>query len=108
MAEGNSACQIDLQILRKPSERRNIWFAKPAKTIGSFGSVQHCRRLGKEQQIELCAIYKITRGSLFELETQIIISKELNFISDPEFSEIMELIAEESKMLNSFIKSISQ
>ena len=51
---------------------------------------------------------KIARGSLFELETQIIISKELNFIGKDEFDEIIDLITEESKMLNAFIKSIEK
>lgn len=51
---------------------------------------------------------KISRGSLFELETQIIIAKELNYISENQFEEISDLITEESKMLNAFMKSISK
>ena len=47
-----------------------------------------------------------SRGSLLELETQIIIAKELNFISMISFNTIQGLITEESKMLNAFIKSI--
>ena len=50
---------------------------------------------------------KIARGSLLELETQIIISKELNLISEDTFDKIINLITEENKMLNAFIKSIS-
>lgn len=51
---------------------------------------------------------RISRGSLFELETQIIIARELNFIDETKFNEIIELITEESKMLNAFIKSLSK
>lgn len=51
---------------------------------------------------------KYSRGSLLELETQIIIAKELNFISTESFSKIQNLITEESKMLNAFIKSIDK
>ncbi len=51
---------------------------------------------------------KIARGSLFELETQIIIAKELNFLTEIRYKEIIELITEESKMLNAFIKSITK
>ncbi len=47
-----------------------------------------------------------SRGSLLELETQIIIAKELEFISINSFNRIQGLITEESKMLNAFIKSI--
>jgi len=43
-----------------------------------------------------------------ELETQIIITKELNFISDTVYTEIIGLIEEENKMLNAFIRSISK
>lgn len=50
---------------------------------------------------------KIARGSLLELETQIIISKELDMISEDKFDKIINLITEENKMLNAFIKSIS-
>ena len=51
---------------------------------------------------------RIARGSLFELETQLIIAKELNFITDIKFNEIAALITEESKMLNAFIKTLSK
>ena len=51
---------------------------------------------------------KIARGSLLELETQLIISKELNFIDDTSFKNIEELIIEENKMLNAFISSINK
>jgi four helix bundle protein len=45
----------------------------------------------------------ISRGSLFEIETQLIIAKELGFISDDFlYQEILSQIEEESKMINSF------
>lgn len=51
---------------------------------------------------------RIARGSLLELETQKIKSKELGFINQDKFESINNLIIEESKMLNAFIKSISK
>ena len=51
---------------------------------------------------------KIARGSLLELETQIIISKELSFINENEFIKMTNLIVEENKMLNAFIKSVEK
>ena len=49
----------------------------------------------------------ISRGSLNELETQLIIAKELDFITDFNlYNEIVSLIEEESKMINSFSKSL--
>jgi four helix bundle protein len=49
---------------------------------------------------------KIARGSLLELETQVIISKELALITQDKYDNIINLITEENKMLNAFIKSI--
>ncbi len=49
----------------------------------------------------------ISRGSLNELETQLIIAKELQFITDLNlYIEIVSLIQEESKMINSFSKTL--
>lgn len=50
---------------------------------------------------------KISRGSLYELETQLILAEKLNFIQNKELLySIMELIEQEGKMMNSFIKKI--
>jgi len=60
-------------------------------------------RLSRKSYIQFL---RISRGSLFELETQILITKELNYISD---SEIIEnLITKISKMLNSIIKKLDE
>lgn len=49
----------------------------------------------------------ISRGSLNELETQLIIAKELEFIKDFDlYDEIILLIEEESKMINGFSKTL--
>lgn len=51
----------------------------------------------------------ISKGSLNELETQMIIAKELDFVSDEEiFNEIMLLIEEESKMIYAFSKNLKE
>ena len=47
---------------------------------------------------------RISRGSLFELETQIIIGKELKYITNSEKLDV--LIVEVSKMLISLIKKL--
>jgi four helix bundle protein len=63
---------------------------------------------GRSSTVSYVHFLKISRGSLFELETQFIIAKELNFISELKFNEITQIITEESKMLNAFIKSLSK
>ncbi len=49
---------------------------------------------------------RVSRGSLFELETQILITKDLNYIKESE--EIESLIVEISKMLNALIKKLTE
>jgi four helix bundle protein len=52
---------------------------------------------------------KIARGSLFELETQLIIAETQNLFQDIElYSSIMNLILEEAKMINSYISKLEQ
>jgi len=51
---------------------------------------------------------RIARGSLMELETQLIICKELSYIKNEDFNKITSLIVEESKMLNALIKAINK
>lgn len=63
---------------------------------------------GRSSTLSYVHFLKIARGSLFELETQFIIAKELNFINESKFNEITQIITEESKMLNAFIKSLSK
>ncbi len=49
----------------------------------------------------------ISRGSLFELETQLIVAQKLKFIKNETlFSDLMNQITEESKMINSFINKL--
>ncbi len=51
---------------------------------------------------------RMVRGSLLELETQLIISRELKLVGKELFQKVQGLITEENKMLNAFIKSISK
>ncbi|SFI55800.1 four helix bundle protein [Halpernia frigidisoli] len=47
--------------------------------------------------------FYISRGSLFELETQLYISLDQNFIDEIVFSEALEEIQASKKLLNGFI-----
>ena len=50
---------------------------------------------------------KISRGSLYELETQLIIADRLNYISGNELlKSINDLLSEEGKMINSYINKL--
>ncbi len=49
------------------------------------------------------AFFYISRGSLFELETQLYISLDQNFINEDTFNEVSEQIQTSKKLLNGFI-----
>jgi len=48
----------------------------------------------------------VSRGSLFELQTQIIYCKKLGYISENEFKEIKIELTEISKMISGLIKKL--
>ena len=60
-------------------------------------------RLSRKNYVQFL---RISRGSLYELETQILITKQLNYINDSESVE--SLIIEISKMLNSLIRKLEE
>lgn len=58
---------------------------------------------GRRSRNEYRHFLTISYGSVLELETQIILSKELMFVSLKEFEKSEELLLEVSKMLNVMI-----
>jgi four helix bundle protein len=46
------------------------------------------------------------RGSLFEVETQVIIAENLRFISEAKCQKLYELIGEVGRLLNGLIRSL--
>lgn len=62
---------------------------------------------GRQSDKSFNHFLNISRGSLNEIETQLIIAKELEFILDNNlFNEIIYLIEEESKMINAFSRNL--
>ncbi len=60
----------------------------------------------RNSEIEFKRFLEIAMGSLFEVETQLILSKELGFIPENNLNNIFELLAKEAKMINSLINRI--
>lgn len=60
----------------------------------------------RNSEIEFKRFLEIAIGSLFEIETQLIIAKELEFIKPEELEIIFNLIQKEAKMINSLINKI--
>lgn len=62
---------------------------------------------GRQSSKSYSQFIKISRGSLYELETHLLLAEKLNFIQDNQlFIKIKEQIIEEGKMLNAFIKKL--
>lgn len=63
---------------------------------------------GRRSKKEYLQFYSIAYGSAMELETQIIISKELLFTSTENFDKVDLLLDEVCRMLNSMISQMKQ
>lgn len=62
---------------------------------------------GRKSDKELKQFISISLGSSFELETQIIIAKEVELITAQQFETINDKIIETQKMLNGLAKSLN-
>ena len=51
---------------------------------------------------------EIALSSCFELETQVILSNDMSYITENECNEKCALIQEEQKMIHNFIKSLKE
>lgn len=63
---------------------------------------------GRKSSKEYAQFYSIAYGSALELETQIIISKELTFTMVENFGKVDLLLDEVCRMLNSMISQMKQ
>ncbi|MGB1314495.1 MAG: four helix bundle protein [Chitinophagales bacterium] len=61
---------------------------------------------GRNTDKDFKRFLEIALGSLFEIETQLILIKELELIENLEVKEIFALIEKEGKQINSFINKL--
>lgn len=59
---------------------------------------------GRQHLKETIRFLNIARGSLYELETQIFISKDLNFIDDNQLEICIQKVENVGKLINGFIR----
>jgi len=62
---------------------------------------------GRESSKNYIQFLRNSRGSIFELDTLLIIATELNYISSDQLVELQKEINELGKMVNSIIKKIN-
>ena len=63
---------------------------------------------GRESSKNYIQFLRISRGSLMEVETLMLISKNINYISEQDYLEVNKQIDEVGKILQGLIKSIEQ
>jgi len=61
---------------------------------------------GRNSDKDFSRFLDISLGSLFELETQIIIAHKLSFINDEKFNELIHDVQEEQKMITGLQKNL--
>ncbi|HEY3370555.1 MAG TPA: four helix bundle protein [Prolixibacteraceae bacterium] len=61
---------------------------------------------GRKSEPEFIRFLKISMGSLFELQTQLRISKNIEYLNESRFNVLYEETREVERMLSSFILSI--
>ena len=64
--------------------------------------------LGRNYKKDTIQFLHIARGSLYELETLLIVAKMVNYIKEENVMTCILLIEEEKKILNGLIKSFEQ
>lgn len=63
---------------------------------------------GRNHSKDKLQFYIIARGSLLELENQIIIAKDIEYIPQQEYQKILEKITATGKLLTGLMKAIPQ
>lgn len=64
---------------------------------------------GRSTTKSYVSFVKVARGSLYGLETQLILAEKLDFIRDSKvLSDLLQNIDEEGRMINSFIKKLEE
>lgn len=61
---------------------------------------------GRESLKNFIQFLRISRGSVYEVETLLIIARNQNYIEEKKFNAISDELTEISKMLNSLIKKL--
>jgi len=62
---------------------------------------------GRKSQQDFIRFLKISMGSLFELQTQLRIAKNLEYLEEGKFNHVFEETREIERMLSAFIQSIT-
>lgn len=63
---------------------------------------------GRQSQKEFVQFLNIAKGSCYELETQLLISKNINFLTDKDFKNLESKLVKIEKMIYALVKKLSK
>jgi len=61
---------------------------------------------GRNSTGEFCQFLGVSKGTLYELETQLIVSNKVGYLSDEELNSLLNNCDEISRLLNGLLKSL--
>lgn len=105
----NHGIQIVKQVYKLsqkfPADEKFVLISQITRAAVSIPSniAEGCSR---NSDIEFKRFLEIAMGSLFEVETQLIIANELQFLTNEDLLEVNLLIEKEGRMINSLINKI--
>lgn len=86
------------------SKRRNVWINKSSKRRCSISVPSNIAEgIGRQSNKETIHILYIAKGSLQEVETQLYLAFDLEYISEEELKNILDKVISSKKLLNGFI-----
>ncbi|MFN8295186.1 MAG: four helix bundle protein [Chitinophagales bacterium] len=104
--KGIELVSVTYQILEKfPKEEKFGLISQISRSSTSIPA-NIAEGWGRDSNANFCNFLKIAKGSLYELETHLIVSKNLNFISEKELELIQIKIDEIGRIIQGLIKSM--
>jgi hypothetical protein len=89
------------------SANGSLRFGKPASPLSRFRAEQYCGGKGPGYRQRVPGILHHARGSLLELETQVLLARKLGFFSNDQGKNLWAKAEELAKMLNGLINAIA-
>lgn len=90
-----------------PKEELYVLTSQIRKCVISISS-NIAEGYSRRSRKEYIQFIRIAFGSAIELETQLLIAKELKYLHPNDFKKVNDLLVEVLKMLNQFIKSLEK
>jgi four helix bundle protein len=80
-------------------------FIRPIAESQHLDTFKYCRRLGRNTKKDRNHFYVIANGFLEEVKYQLLLAKDLRYIGDLHYEELVLQTDEVGKMLSAWIKS---